>query len=112
MFLRLADHYLMDSESGSDSGDNAQLFTGFKYINHELNASFYETLFIDEFSFGVIRGDKNVPSYIAFSIGTSLMNPIWRDNYFNVEYSRLNPFVYMNGNKAEDYTSHRYDLGH
>lgn len=112
MFFRLADHYLMDGEGGSDSGDNAQLFAGFKYINQVLNASLYGTLFIDEFSFSSLSGDKNVPSSIAYSVGSSFINPFWKNNYFNIEYSRLNPFVYMNGNNAQDFTSHHYDLGH
>jgi len=110
MFFRLADHFYQ--RGGSDTGDNAQMFIDVNYKNYSLRTKFYSTLFLDELSFGAISGDENSPASIAYTFGFQTTDFPLDNSLLTVEYSRLNPFIYMNGNDAQTYTSHSYPLGH
>lgn len=109
LFFRTADHYF--SREGSNTGDNAQLFFNAVYKNFDLKAKFYTTLFIDELSITNLLKGTNL-SAIGLTAGASLMDPVIENSDISFEYSRLNPFVYMNSNDAQLFTSHKYQLGH
>lgn len=109
LFFRAADHYL--SRDSSNSGDNAQLFFNAVYKNYDLKTKFYSTIFIDELSITNLLKGRNLSS-IGFTFGISMVDPIIENSELNFEYTRLNPFVYMNSNDAQLYTSHNYQLGH
>lgn len=110
MFFRLADHF--NQRKGSDTGDNAQIFFDINYKNFYLKTKFYSTIFIDELSVGAISGDEKSPSSIGYTFGLQTSDFLFNNSLLTVEYSRLNPFLYMNGNDAQTYTSHSYELGH
>lgn len=109
IFFRAVDHYL-DKDS-SNSGDNAQLFFNAVYKNFDLKAKFYSSLFIDELSITRLFEGTNL-SAVGFTLGTSFVDPIIENSELSFEYTRINPFVYMNSNDAQLFTSHGYQLGH
>ncbi|HEY4755397.1 MAG TPA: hypothetical protein VIH28_04990, partial [Ignavibacteriaceae bacterium] len=108
LFFRVVDHYLSDS---SNTGDNAQVFFNAVYKNTELRTKFYTTLFIDELSITNFLKGTNL-SAIGFTAGVTFVDLLIENSELSFEYTRLNPFVYMNSNDAQLFTSHKYQLGH
>ena len=45
-------------------------------------------------------------------MGGTISDPVFPGSFLNIEYSRLNPFVYMNSNDAHLYRNDNYQLGH
>ena len=109
MFFRLADHYL--SSSGSNTGDNAQLFADAAYRISPINTKVYGSLFIDELSLEKVFEGENLSS-IAYTLGTQFSDLMIPNSSFIIEYSKLQPFVYTNSNDAQTYRNHNYQLGH
>ena len=110
IFFRVADHYLSSKDTHSSSG-NAQIFADASYKNFDLRTKFYGTLFIDELSLESVFKGGNL-SAIAFTLGFESVDPIIKNSTFILEYTRINPFVYMNSNDAQLYTNNSYQLGH
>ncbi|MCF8414010.1 MAG: capsule assembly Wzi family protein [Melioribacteraceae bacterium] len=110
MFFRLADHYLQDRNS--NSGDNAQLFADINYKFVDYNFELYGSVFIDELSLRGANPFTSGQSAVAFTFGTFIVDPYFKNTSITLEYSRLNPFVYMNSDDAQVFTSHNYQLGH
>jgi len=108
LFFRAVDHYLSNS---SNTCDNAQLFFNVVYKNTELRSKLYTTVFIDELSITNLLKGTNLSS-IGITTGVSFIDPILKNSELSFEYSRLNPFVYLNSNDAQLFTSHGYQLGH
>lgn len=108
LFFRVVDHYLSDS---SNTGDNAQVFFNAVYKNTELRTKLYTTFFIDELSITNFLKGTNL-SAIGFTAGVTFVDPFIENSELSFEYTRLNPFVYMNSNDAQLFTSHKYQLGH
>jgi len=109
MFFRLADHYL--AKKDVNSGDNAQLFLNAAYKNYRFKTKLYGTFFIDELSVSNILKGGDL-SAIGFTVGVNFIDPLISNSEFVFEYTRLNPFVYMNSNDAQVFTSHGYPLGY
>lgn len=109
MFFRVADHYLAKG-NGSSSG-NAQLFADFSYTIHTIKSKFYSTLFIDELSLNSIFEGGNL-SALGFTAGAIVHDLVFNNSSLNVEYSRVNPFVYMNSVDAQQFSNDDYKLGH
>ena len=109
MFFRLADHYM--SSSGSNTGDNAQLFADASYRIPSIKTKVYGTLFIDELSVESIFDGNNLSS-IGYTIGTEFTDLVIPNSSLIFEYSLLQPFVYTNSDDAQTYSSHTYQLGH
>jgi len=109
MFFRLADHYL--SSSGSNTGDNAQIFADASYRIQPINSKVYGSIFIDELSLESVFNGGNLSS-IGYTIGTELSDLVIPNSSLVIEYSKLQPFVYTNSNDAQTYSSHTYQLGH
>ena len=51
-------------------------------------------------------------SAVGFTAGLNMVEPFFENSDLTFEYTRLNPFVYMNSNDAQLFTSHNYQLGH
>lgn len=116
MFFRLADHYLSDESYGdslgSNSGANAQLFSELSLLLPSYKTKLYSTFFIDELSISaILKGTEGVAAF-GFTIGLVKDDVIFQNNTIVLEYSRINPFVYMNSNPAHLYSSYGYSLGH
>lgn len=109
LFFRMVDHYI-DNDS-SNTGDNAQLFFNAVYKNSDIGTKFYTTIFIDELSITNLLKGTNL-SAVGITAGLSIIDPLLENSELNFEYTRLNPFVYMNSNDAQLFTSHKYQLGH
>jgi len=109
MFFRLADHYL--SSSGSNTGDNAQIFADASYRIRPINTKVYGTIFIDELSLESIFNGGNLSS-IGYTLGAEFTDLLIKNSSFIVEYSSLQPFLYTNSDDAQTYSSHTYQLGH
>ncbi len=109
MFFRLADHYL--AKQGSNTGDNAQLFADVQYKIPAVRTKFYSTAFVDELSITNLLKGKNL-SAVAFTLGGTIADPVIRNSSLTLEYTRLNPFVYMNSNPLHLYSNYGYQLGH
>jgi hypothetical protein len=109
IFFRPADHYLSDSES--NSGDNAQIFLNGVYKNTLFRFKLYGTIFVDELSITDILRGGNL-SAIGYTLGSNLIDPFIENSELVLEFTRIDPFVYLNWNDVELYTNHRYQLGH
>lgn len=109
MFFRLADHYL--SSSGSNTGDNAQLFADASYRISALDSKIYGSVFIDELSLEKVAEGENLSS-IGYTLGTEFSDLIVPNSGLVIEYTLIQPFVYTNSNDAQTYQSHNYQLGH
>ncbi|MGQ9643907.1 MAG: capsule assembly Wzi family protein [Ignavibacterium sp.] len=108
MFFRVADHYL-GTDNASATG-NAQLFSDLSYLNRAIKTKFYFSLFIDELSLNNLFEGKNL-SAIGFTIGSESYNIFPQTKIF-IEYSRVNPFVYMNSVDAQLYSNDGFKMGH
>lgn len=108
VFFRIADHYL-GTENASATG-NAQIFLDMSYLNRNLQTKIYSSLFIDELSFNNIFKGGNL-SAIGYTIGFETYNILPLMKFF-LEYSRVNPFVYMNSVDAQVYSNDGYKMGH
>lgn len=108
MFYRLADHYL----SFKTSGSNAQLFLDINSKIPIIKTKLYSTLFIDEMSFGSLWDSHKTPTTIAYTFGGTIYDLLVPNTAINIEYTRLNPFIYMNFNPAQQYSNAGYTLGH
>jgi hypothetical protein len=104
MFFRGADHYL--NQQNSNTGANAQLWANSYYKIPAIKTRFYGTLFIDELS---LTGNF---SAIGYTVGGIIYDPVLENSSFIVEYTKISPFVYMNTDDAQHYTSYDYVLGH
>jgi len=110
MFFRLADHYMMKDDS--NSGDNAQIFGNISFTIPILKMRLYSSIFIDELSVtGLLEGGDYF-SAVAYTFGSQFVDPIIKNSIVSFEYTRVNPFVYMNSNDAQTFRSHNYQLGH
>lgn len=109
MFFRVADHYL-SRDNGSASG-NAQLFADASYTNASIKSKFYGSLFIDEFSFNSIFEGGNL-SALGYTVGIESADLLLNNSSIGIEYTRVNPFVYMNSVDAQVFTNDSYNLGH
>jgi hypothetical protein len=109
MFFRVADHYLSrDNESASG---NAQLFADASYSNKSIQTKFYGSLFIDELSLNSIFEGGNL-SALGYTLGIESADLLFKNSSMGVEYTRVNPFVYMNSVDAQTYTNDSYIMGH
>jgi hypothetical protein len=109
IFFRLTDHYLSDRES--NTGDNAQIFMNAVYKYIPLRTKLYGTFFIDELSLtNTLKGIKH--SILSYTVGLNLVDPFLKNSELIIEFTRLDPFTYMNADNTHLYTNHRYQLGH
>lgn len=109
MFFRVADHFLGRGKSSATG--NAQLFADISYKNFNLKSNLYSSLFIDELSLNSIFEGGNL-SAIGFTVGLESYDILTENSSINLEYSRINPFVYMNSADAQTFTNDDYALGH
>lgn len=109
MFFRSADHYLTVPDNAAG---NAQLFGSFWYNYSKINTRFYGSVYIDEISIQTMIEGTHGPKAIAYTVGANIVNPYVNDLQFNIEYSKLDPFVYFHSDDAQFYSNYNYQLGH
>jgi hypothetical protein len=108
MFFRVADHYL--SRDNASASGNAQLFADASYSNQSIRTKFYGSLFIDELSLNSIFEGGNL-SALGYTIGFESADILIDNSAFSLEYTRVNPFVYMNSVDAQTFENDSYTLG-
>lgn len=110
MFFKAWDQYI--AGNNINAGANTQLFVQVSSRNHIPYTHLYGTLFIDEIRPTVMLNPDKSRNQVAFTVGASVTDlpllPYWT---FNVDYTRLNPFVYQNLFPAQEYTSNGFLLG-
>jgi hypothetical protein len=109
MFFRLADHYL--SSTGSNTGDNAQIFADASYRISPIKSKVYSSVFIDELSLEEVFKGGNLSS-IAYTLGNEFSDLVIPNSSFVIEYTKIQPFVYTNSDDTQTYNSHNYQMGH
>lgn len=109
MFFRVADHYL--GRSNSSASGNAQMFADISYKNTVLRSRFYTSLFIDELSLNSIFKGGNLAA-TGVTAGLEIQDFPINNSTLTMEYSRVNPFVYMNSVDAQVYSNENYKAGH
>ncbi|MBS4034209.1 MAG: hypothetical protein KGZ85_07095 [Ignavibacterium sp.] len=109
MFFRVADHYL--GRTNASASGNAQMFADLSYRWTEMKTRFYGSIFIDELSLNkLFKGENH--SAIGFTTGAEIFDPVLNNSLLNIEYTRINPFVYMNSVDAQQFANEFYKLGH
>lgn len=109
MFFRVADHYL--SRGNESASGNAQLFADASYSNKSIQTKFYGSLFIDELSLNSIFEGGNL-SALGYTLGIESADLLFKNSSMGIEYTRVNPFVYMNSVNSQTYTNDSYIMGH
>ena len=108
MFFRVADHYL--SRDNASATGNAQLFADASYSNQSIRTKFYGSLFIDELSLNSIFEGGNL-SALGYTLGFESADILIDNSTLGIEYTRVNPFVYMNSVDAQTFANDSYTLG-
>lgn len=105
LFFRMADHYL--SHSDNNSG-NAQIFSSLSLRIPQYSTRLDFSLFIDEMSIAKSEGSNA----LGYSIGISNFDMILDNLAFQIEYVRIDPFVYGHADPVQSFTNRKYNMGH
>lgn len=105
LFFRIADHYL--SKSDYNSG-NAQIFGSTSLRIPDVKTRFDFSFFIDEMNIT----NKEGPTSAGYSFGATVYDPIIKNTGLQIEYVRINPFVYTHSDPLQWYSNRNYNLGH
>lgn len=105
LFFRMADHYL--SHSDLNSG-NAQVFSSLSYRIPSLSSRLDFSFFIDEMSIAKSSGSNA----LGYSFGFTKYDLLFNNFDVQLEYVRIDPFVYGHGDPAQTYANRKYFMGH
>ncbi|HTY10777.1 MAG TPA: capsule assembly Wzi family protein [Bacteroidota bacterium] len=103
MFFKAAEHYL-------DNQDNSQVYFNLK-CDVIKNFDFYFPIFFDEFSTTTFLSPSKNHNQVAFTAGGNAYDLFYHDTRINVEYTRVNPWVYNHQYVEDSYQNHGANLG-
>ncbi len=103
MFFKTAEHYL-------DNQDNSQIYFNFKF-DVVKNFDFYLPVFIDEISVSDVLNPTRNRNQLGFTVGGNAYDLFYHDTRINVEYTRINPWVYNHQYVEDTYQNHGVNLG-
>ncbi len=103
MFFKTAEHYL-----GNE--DNSQIYFNFKF-DVVKNFDFYFPIFFDEFSTTKFLSPTQNHNQLGFTIGGNAYDLFYHDTRINVEYTRINPWVYNHQYVEDTYQNQGVNLG-
>jgi len=103
MFFKSAEHYL-------NNQDNSQIFFNIK-LTAVRNFDFYVPLFIDEFSTATFLSPTKNRNQLGFTLGGNAYDLFYHDTRINIEYTRINPWVYNHEYAEDTYQNHGVNLG-
>lgn len=109
LFYRSIDH--MFTYGSEDSGNNGSFFFDGSYQFSDQH-KIYGSLFIDELSFSNLLKGKTDRNQFGFLAGYSNSNSLLRNFSFDLEYTRILPWVYSNWIPAQTYSNLGYLMGH
>ncbi len=104
MFFKAGEHWMYDT-------DNSQIFASFDF-NVVRNYNFYTSIFIDEFSTEEFYRTDRQRNQLGFTVGGRSYDQLYENTMVQVEYTRLNPWVYNHKYPDATFQSHSVDLGH
>ena len=93
------------------AGSNGQFFFGFSSRNQLRNTHVYGQWMIDEIRLGNMFDAGKSRNQLGYQLGASVTDLFMHYLSFNMEYTRLNPFMYRNFIAAQNYTNGDYTLG-
>jgi len=103
MLFKSAEHYL-------DDEDNSQIFFNFK-LTAVKNFDFYLPIFVDEFRTSTFLSPTQNHNQVGFTLGGDAYDLFYHDTRINVEYTRINPWVYNHQYAEDTYQNHGVTLG-
>ena len=103
MLFKSAEHYV-------DNQDNSQIFFNFK-LNVLKNFDFYLPIFVDELSTTKVLSPTQNHNQVGFTLGGNAYDLFYHDTKINVEYTRINPWVYNHQYPEDTYQNHGVNLG-
>ena len=103
MFFKTAEHYL-------NNQDNSQIYFNFKF-DVVKNFDFYLPIFFDEFSTTKFLSPTQNHNQLGFTLGGNAYDLLYHDTRINVEYTRINPWVYNHQYVEDTYQNHDVNLG-
>ncbi len=103
MFFKSAEHYDLDK-------DNVQWFDNLD-LNLIRNINLYGSVFIDDLSLDGIFAGREHPNYFGYTVGFQTYDVLLRNLELDLEYTRINPWVYTHKNPATDFTNNGYVMG-
>ncbi len=103
----------LDHNTGRIAGDdgNGMLFADYK-IKYPTNTVFYASFYVDVINFRDLLNGRTDNQWVAFTVGGKRYNLVWDNLDLNLEYTRVNPWVYENRNELTSYKHLGYQLGH
>lgn len=104
MFFKAAEWWGVDS-------DNSQMFASID-INLIPKYNWYFSTFVDEFAGAYVFDPVKTRNQLGFTAGTNIYDLGIENTRINVEYTRINPWVYNHRFSEDTYQSHSIDLGH
>ncbi len=104
MFFKSGEHYNNDT-------DNSQF-----HISADVtlipNVNLYGSLIIDEIAISDLFDPARRRNQLGYTLGFHTYDPFINNVELNVEYSRINPWVYYHKYPAVRFTNNGYDMGH
>jgi hypothetical protein len=103
MLFKTAEHSL-------NNQDNSQIYFNFKF-DVVKNFDFYLPIFIDELSTTEVLSPTQNHNQLGFTAGGNAYDLFYHDTRINVEYTRMNPWVYNHQYVEDTYQNHGVNLG-
>jgi hypothetical protein len=103
MLFKTAEHSL-------NNQDNSQIYFNFKF-DVVKNFDFYLPIFIDELSTSKVFSPTQNHNQLGFTAGGNAYDLFYHDTRINVEYTRMNPWVYNHQYVEDTYQNHGVNLG-
>lgn len=104
MFFKAAEHYM-------DDDDNSAFFGSFKFSVIK-NYTWYLAWYIDELRPTAITSPTENHNQVGFTVGGDAYDVLYRDTKINIEYTRINPWVYNHNFPEDTYQNHGVNMGH
>ncbi|MCH7974017.1 MAG: hypothetical protein IH949_09045 [Bacteroidetes bacterium] len=113
MFIPFLFYKLLDRDIGQGSvGDgNGQMYFDIS-LKHFKNFQFYSTLYIDVISIRKsLEGDFH-ENWLGYTFGTKIVDYPIKNSSINIEYTKVDPWVYEHKDITTTYKHIGYNLGH
>lgn len=93
------------------AGSNGQFFAGFSSRNQLPNTHIYGQLMVDEIRMSALLNAGKSRNQIGYQLGISNTDLLLPYLNLDLEYTRINPFMYRNFIAAQNYSNANYALG-
>lgn len=100
-----------DVGKGSVADGNGQMFFDFNF-NYFSNLKIYGTWFIDVISVRKTLNRDFSENWFGYTLGGKIVDPLIENFEFQVEYSKVDPWVYEHKDISTTYKHLNYQLGH